>query len=227
MEKNSAILLAVVGAWLYFTGWAYLYSFFGFFSINLIEIDPSIQFVLMHSLTPWYFWLTHLIDQFDFDTFVVLVGLYGGIITIIIVLLGIPSVARRADQLVAACDSCYSRLCPYFSSSTVLASVLFILFIASLFASRSAGALRAEQIWSDPGTIVYFNVEKDVGGNQGFSDRTKHFNEDFRMKYLFSTSEFHYAIVRNDDCYAKVCGGFILKIPVRTVREVLIRRDGG
>jgi hypothetical protein len=37
---------------LYFIGWAYLYSYYSFFQINIYELNPPIQYVLMYAFAP-------------------------------------------------------------------------------------------------------------------------------------------------------------------------------
>lgn len=51
--KDLIGLGSALTAWLYFTGFSYLYHYYIFFGIQIPEVEPSYQFVLMHALSPY------------------------------------------------------------------------------------------------------------------------------------------------------------------------------
>ena len=55
LEKLLSVaggIFALLVAPLYFIGWAYLYSYYSFFRIDLYELNPPLQYVLMYAFVP-------------------------------------------------------------------------------------------------------------------------------------------------------------------------------
>ena len=50
-EKAIGLVTVLLGAWLYFLGWVYIYFFFLYFSIDIYELDLPIYFILVHSFS--------------------------------------------------------------------------------------------------------------------------------------------------------------------------------
>src|SRR5262245_29153167 len=48
-DKQLAIGITAVTAFVYYVGWAYLYNYYGFFGIDIFEIGPSVQNTLIFS----------------------------------------------------------------------------------------------------------------------------------------------------------------------------------
>jgi hypothetical protein len=54
MEKLIAVIITLITAGAFFLGWVYLYSYYDYFGIDVLEINPSIQIVLVYA-TPVLF----------------------------------------------------------------------------------------------------------------------------------------------------------------------------
>ena len=204
MDKYASLILAAAAAWLYFTGWAYLYSYFSYFQISLMEIDPSIQFVFMHSLTPWY----SLATRISFGEILLFVGIY-----IIIVI-----VIRR----ILASQRIYSWLAPLANGVLIGILVTITIFGVSLFVAKSAGRGKAIETWADPAMIAFFKFKDPTYGKaDGMFYNLAKMNDDLALKYLASTSEMHYAFYRKPTCSDPYCG-IVFKIPTQIVNEVVV-----
>jgi hypothetical protein len=199
VHEYSALIIAAVGAWLYFMGWAYLYSYFNFFDTNLIEIEPSIQFVLMHALSPWWFWISKITS---------------GVIILIVAACMIIAVLLRYTRLHAHAKS----VCCQPLSWVLLVGVAIPL---SLIASTSAGKHHASDTWANPGMIARFKFlpEKGNGGNSRAELRD--LSDHLKLKYLMSTSRVHYVFVRGPNCKSPHCG-LIIKVPTSAVEDLTI-----
>ena len=204
MHRYNALILAAAGAWLYFTGWAYLYSYYSYFQISLIEISPSVQFVFMHSLTPWYFAATRI----TLGEVILFIGIY---LILVVMLRGILA-SRRVNSIVGSLTN------GLFLGIMVIATV----FLASLFVARWAGKERAIQTWANPPMIAFFKFKDDSYGktNDLFYKLTE-LNDDLALRYLFSTGEIHYAFYRKPSCTNPYCG-LVFKIPVDLANEIVI-----
>ena len=210
MLKDSALIIAFVGALLYFTGWAYLYAYFEYFGISLIEINPSIQFVLMHALSPYYYWASNL-DLKEFVPWLI-------IVLGVIVILHISGLLRGVFGFLKTRLSGTSET----AGPGVTVIVVLALFGTSLAVSRSAGDRTAAETWSNPGRIIYISQKSDnLNINDNPHYNLKSLNDDLQLKYLFSSTNNHYAFLRERQCGEPRCG-LIFKIPVDNVEEIAI-----
>jgi hypothetical protein len=221
VDKTAALSISIFGALLYFTGWAYLYHYFKFFLVDIFEIKPSIQFVLIHSFSPLY----HFAQKMSWGLAILIIALAIITVLVISILKGLESVRKRVTSVKENLTSLAAKP-GVFTGAILLA--LVTLFFASFWISRSAALERATSIWDDSSNVVYFNLGRagdtlDIRAK--ISDRTERLNRDLELRYLMSTEKFHYAFARDPDCAQNQrCGGFIIKLPVEAVKELIITK---
>jgi hypothetical protein len=202
IARGFTVITAILGAWLYFTGWAYLYSYFDYFGINLIEIDPSLQFVFLHSLPPLRY---YLVGSNIFTCLLV----YIIIVFILYYIIGFSVIYSRIRFLL-------SPLGQFFLASLIV----FLLFYASFSAARTAGTQSASYFWRHPPRLVYFNFKQDPSTLTASPVNLAMLNSEMKLKYLMSTKDFHYAFYREQECKEPHCG-LIFKIPTDNVNEIM------
>ena len=208
MERYSAFILAGVGALLYFTGWAYLYTYFEYFGISLIEVDPSIQFVFMHALTP--LWV--LLENWRWGTVLLILAVYAIIVILLDRLLRHPKIYAAAHR------AFYSNWGAPVLAFLALALTFFAILQLGLWAGRHKAAAK----WAEPITVVRFNFHSVNAQERNLADlNLAALNDNLLLKYLMSTSVFHYAFYRETGCRDPHCG-LIFKIPVGGVDELVI-----
>jgi hypothetical protein len=203
IARGSTLIIAISGAWLYFTGWAFLYSYFNYFGINLIEIDPSVQYVFMHSVPPLRYYLTLWNVMY-------LLLIYISSVICLRYVFGF-AVASRYTRLLL------SPLGQFF----LLLAIIVLAFYVSFTLGRTTGADAASYFWNNPPEIVYFGFKQSNLTSDDSPVNLVALNDEMKLKYLISTKEFHYAFYREYNCNSPHCG-LIFRIPNETVNEIMI-----
>ncbi len=216
MLQSLATVVSLVGILIYFLGWTYLYSYFNFFNIDVYEIDPSLQYVLVYAFPALGYAVYHVLWQ---PVAMISALLIAGFI--LWVLLDAP---RR-----------WARL------SWAIASAASLIWIVSVTYGNAwqAGVERAKWKWSssDP-TVVHGesgNLANLVGGfDHFFSNGTvvddrcaasqnpmrspiSCFNDKLALREIFSTARYHYLFAVTPSCNFneyKVCPGLVFKANV-------------
>jgi hypothetical protein len=197
LEKLAALLVTAFTVLLYLMGWVYLYYYFASFKVDVYEISPSLQYVLVSSFIPILYYAQSI-----------WLWLVLGLIVVGVCVIGQPIAnaireARGNVQFVIG-----------------LIVVLVIVGIAFRVAKHVA-LVKADKRWRE-GDIVHFDLgdidhHVDCGQVPCVGENTVVFlNRVFDLRYLISTDKFHYA-------YAIYDGGrFILKLPLSDVKSVLL-----
>ena len=222
-EKFITIASALIGAWLYFIGWAYLYNYLRFFHIDIFEIDLSLQYVIIHSAPPLNFFLRHYLLPS----------------VLLLVLPGIAiffSLTKRRQQLLKS----------NFSKSGNAYVIYFVsglsIFIGGFYLARKAGESQARDTWISTAPEVYLAFVTDAAKKIPADSATKkpesgpqsalqEENNRYALRHLLSTRDTHYVFTRREVRRTMnsvfIPDGLVFKIPVKNVEHLHIRRKGG
>jgi hypothetical protein len=192
----TTAMLALLAVVLYFVGWTYLYGYFGFFRIDVYEIEPSIQYVLVNSV--------RALVQFPETIFGNPVALASAVLFISWVI-----AAVFFSDLRSALFKCFG---------TALGLVLAFCIIYEM--PRGAGIEAARYRWqssSDPVVLSGKLRGEDcpvVPPADGLKRPIACYSDDRMLRGIISTDRVQYLFVteRCDIAKYSTCGGLIFRV---------------
>lgn len=192
-----ATVITLAGILLYFLGWTYLYSYFSFYRIDVYEIEPSIQYVLVNAF-PVLRYALFYVFRFPISLVVFLALLAAWYIT-----LNLIEPKQR----------------PAVVSALATATAVFVLFVAYDSAWRS-GLTNARDRWSNDSNPVLLAgeiVKESCDVSQFEMNSTSPlscFSKYSMLRDIISTSKYHY-LFSSPNCLTKkyqTCGGLIFRV---------------
>lgn len=185
----------------YFIGWAYLYTYYGALGIDVLEINPPLQVVLVYAF-PAFWKILIVLSRPDWIVWTV-----GLVIAALCVTLAAESKIQRVAFGILVFSAC----------------VWMVGFVYA--AARQAAFDAAWEKWmadSKVATIMGFDLQRGAGSRSDGFEITS-YDRAYALRSIISTDRFHYLFTR-DNCSltSDGCPGLIFKIDRNSASYVVI-----
>jgi hypothetical protein len=200
-DKHIAILVSLITAFLYWVGWLYLYHYHYYLGVDVIEVNPSVQYTLVFSFPA----LLHLISpRGELCIFLTILLAAGGLFFVI---------------HLKARESWFGR-----NIMLLMAISFSLLMLAEGYRSaKSLARIKAIDKWmndSNPAFVEFPSKATDTSADASsvpdnfLAKKLAAANSQLDLRHILSTQQFHYLFAR-EDCDTNVyemCGGYSFRV---------------
>jgi hypothetical protein len=226
-KEHLAVALTLVTAFVYSVGFVYLYNYHNFFGIDMLEVGPSIQNTLIFALPSFVHLFSPKGELYVFvPSAVVLAIVYFALLYVGKFTGANGKVARWTND--NKNDIAWSAL----------AIFAMLVLVESYRSAESLARTNAVEIWMNDSNPAFLEFARTADAAQarkvssttekGLPKKLEAFNDELQLRFILSTSQFHYLFTRADcDLSAnETCEGFLFRVRVADVNAVTILHPG-
>jgi hypothetical protein len=216
-EKYVAVILSLTTAFAYYVGWTYLYHYYNFLGIDILEINPPVQYTLIYSFPG----LLHLVSPSG-ELFVFAFG------AVIISAIGI-----------VFCRCLFPSNLSYKQKTLwTINTLLFVLLLTEGYrAAKSIAHVDAANKWTKDSDPVFVEFKNSTNANEKpcadptspsdlFARQLLCLNSQLKLRLITSTQQFHYLFAATDGCPPsdhEICGGLLFKINISETKVTILQ----
>ncbi len=202
-EKYIAVSLTLLTAFLYYAGWTFLYHYYFFLGIDLFEVSPSVQYTLIFAFPA----LAHIFSPQGELYPMIAALILGAAVLYIFYRLTIGTTA--GNHIIAL----------------ICVAIAGLMLFEGYRAAKSLAQMRAIDKWMNDSNPTFLDLTpRPVAGNNNklpgpsnpLSSALASANDQFRLRHILSTPQFHYLFTR-EDCDAaeyQMCDGILFRVKV-------------
>jgi len=177
LDKHWAAVITLTTAFIYYIGWAYLYNYYNFFGIDLFEIAPSLQNILIYAFPALLYLFSPQGELYVFVPMLLLLGV----------------VAYFSSRSTRPKLSRWERDNTRMVVSNALTIFGLLLMVEGYRSAKNLAMANAIEKWmndSNPAIVQFSSpIRSNVGDfDQSLSNRLADLNNKSRLRFILSTA---------------------------------------